>query len=345
MFIPLVLIGLIACKKDPPPDNTGAYDSGMIVLNEGLFQQNNASLSFYSPTENKSYQQVFLAENQRGLGDTANDFEKYTLNGKEYIIIAVDVSSQIEIVDANTLVSVAQIPVFNGAIGREPRRVKVYSDKAFTCNYDGTVSVLDLNTNTIVQTIMVGDNPDGLTTIGNKLYVSNSGGLNYPVYDSTITIINMDDNSIIGTIETRINSSQMLVDNQGDIYLLSTGNYSDIQPALLRIDSQSNQVVQTFNLPITAMAMNGDWLYYYQSTDKSIRRINTLDETLEATVFIDCSTYETFYKMIIDAETGNIYGVDAKGYVNSSVISAYNSAGLYQYEFTAGINANDIIFN
>lgn len=338
---------LLSCQKDPPlePDTTEQFDNGLIILNEGLFQQNNASLSFYSLSEETTYHQVFNSENGRGLGDTANDFEKFSIGGIEYIIIAVDVSSQIEIIEANTMKSVSQIPIFNGANGREPRRVKVYQENAFVCNYDGTVSVIDLGSNSIVKTLTVGTNPDGMSIVGNRLYVSNSGGLSYPNYDSTITIIDMDLQEVIGSINTRINSTQMITDSEGDIYLLSTGNYADIDPALLRIDTQLDSVVEIFNLPLSTMTFYNDWIYYYDQNSSSIKGLNTIDEIIDPTVIIDCSGFETLYKIQMNPANGDIYCIDAKGYVNSSIISCYDLAGNFKYEFTAGLNASKIIFN
>ena len=286
-----------------------------------------------------------MTENERGLGDTGNDFEKYAIAGTEYIIIAVDISSQVEIVEANTLKSVAQIPLFDETNAREPRRIEVYGTKAFICNFDGTVSVIDLISKSLINTISVGANPDGMIQLGNKLYVSNSGGLNYPVYDSTITIINMDNNSVIETFETRINSSSMIVDSQNEIYLLSNGNYADVDPALVRINTSTNQVVQTFDIPIGSMTKAGDLIYYYDMDAKAVKRFDTSAEITDENVVIDCIDYETFFGLQFDPNLNLIFCFDANGYVNSSTVRAYNTSGILQFEFTAELNAKGIIYN
>ena len=349
-YLMLVIIMVaVACKKDDPPlppeEIVGPYENGLVILNEGLFQQNNASLSFYSFANQQSYTQAFVAANGRGLGDTANDFVKYTLNGVDYIIIAVDISSQIEIVEAATLKSVAQIPLFNGTQAREPRRIKVYNDKAFICNFDGTVVVVDLVNYSVLQTISVGANPDGLASVGHKLFVSNSGGLNYPVYNSTVTVINMDNYSVLDNFETRINSTSMIVDAQNEIYLLSAGNYGSITPALVRINSSTHAVVQNFDIPIGAMTQIADWIYYYDQNQKGIFRLNSTSEILENILVIDCSGYETFFGIQYIAANHLIYCVDAKGYVNTAVIKAYDTSGNFQYQFTAELNPKNIIYN
>lgn len=344
----ILLVCLNGCKKDDrplPPSAPDKYENGLVVLNEGLFQQNNSSLCFYSFDDNQIYTQSFFAENGRGLGDTANDFEKYTLNGIEYIIIVVDISSQIEIVEANTLMSVAQIPLFDGTSAREPRRVEVFGSTAFVCSFDGTVTAIDLNTNSIIKTISVGANPDGMVQSGSKLFVSNSGGLNFPVYDSTITVIDMITGQVLETIETRINSSQMVIDSQNEIYLLSNGNYGSIEPALLRIDASSHTVISETIWSARAMTEVGDWLYYYDESLEKVKRYNMLTEAFEPIEILDCSSFETFVGMQFVPELNLLFCFDANGYVNSSTVRCYNPSGIFQYEFTAELNAKKIIYN
>lgn len=337
-----------SCKKDdppPPPASPGKYENGLLILNEGLFQQNNASLSYYDLESQQVFTQTFQTENGRGLGDTANDFEKYVLNGKAYILIAVDISSQLEVVEANTLKSVAQIPVFDGTTARHPRRIEIYGTTAFVCNFDGTVSVVDLVTNSIVNTLQTGANPDGMVQVGSNLFVSNSGGLNYPVYDSTMTVIDMNTLTITDTIQTRINSSTLVVDSQQEIYLLSAGNYGSQGPALLRISSVGKTVLQEFNEPITAMTAAGDWLYYYDSDAQAVRRFNLLTETFEGIDRMDGTGFETFFAIQYVPELDLIFCFDAKGYVNSSLVHAYSTSGVFQYSFAAELNAKKVIYN
>ncbi|MBK7128213.1 MAG: hypothetical protein IPM74_12705 [Crocinitomicaceae bacterium] len=344
----LCLVLLSACKKDDPPlppESPDKYEHGYVVLNEGLYQQNNASLSFYSLDDNTVYTQCFYTENNRGLGDTGNDMVSYILNDTAYILIAVDVSSQIEIVEANTLKSVAQIPLFNGSVAREPRHVKVYGESAFVCNFDGTVTVINLENYTITHTLNCGSNPDAMVQSGNQLFIANSGGLNFPVYDSTVTVIDMDTKTVVNTIESRINCTQMLADSENEIYLLSNGNYGSISPAIVRISAATHSLIDITEMPISQITSAGDWMYYYDTNVQEVRRMNLLTENFEGITFIDCSTYETFAGIEYDPVSNLIFCFDAKGYVNSSVVKVYNASGIFQYEFQAELNAKKIVTN
>jgi YVTN family beta-propeller protein len=348
IYLLLSLTLFAACKKDDkptPPDESDNYANGLVLLNEGLYQQNNASLSFYSFENNQVYTQAFFTENGRGLGDTANDFEKYTLDGKDYIIIAVDISSQIEIIEAKTLRSVAQIPLFDGSSAREPRRICVHDYAAYVCSFDGTVSVIDLLTYEVVKTIQVGANPDGMVQVGNELFVSNSGGLNFPVYDSTISVIDLSKREVTHTIDARINCTKMIVDSENEIYVLSNGNYGSVESALIRIDAESYTVIDETEWSVSSMTQGGDWIYYYDDDAEAVRKFNMLTEEFEAGNLIDCSSFQTFSGLQFVPELNLLFCFDANGYVNASIIRAYNLSGVLQYEFSSELNTKKIIFN
>jgi DNA-binding beta-propeller fold protein YncE len=338
-----VLLFIASCKKPEPPSVPEKYENGILVLNEGLFEQNNASMTFYDGAE--AFQLVFKSENGRGLGDTANDFDTYSLLGKEYIIVAVNLSSQIEIIERKTLQVVAQIPLFDGVNARQPRDIAIYGTRAYVCNFDGTVAVIDLISYTIIDLIEVGANPDGLAIVGDYLYVSNSGGLDYPVYDSTMSVINLSTLSLVETFETRINSTQMIVDEQGEIYLLSNGNYTDIPSALLRIDPTTNSVIQTVEMQMTSMEYTHNGFYFYNEDEQAVYFYNTVTEAVNPMPFLSVADYETFHGIIYDAENERLFCVDANGYVNSSTVNTYTLSGEFLFEFKAGLLATDMIFN
>ena len=92
-YLSLLLFFLIACDdlEDKPslvPGESGdVYETGtaeMYILSEGLFNQNNSSLARYSFNQQKRTSNYFSANNQRGLGDTANDMAIY--GNKIYIV-------------------------------------------------------------------------------------------------------------------------------------------------------------------------------------------------------------------------------------------------------------------
>ena len=313
-------------------------------MNEGLFQQNNATLSYYDLDSSKAKLNQFAIINGRGLGDTANDMIEYTYLGKSYIAIAVDVSSQIEIIDALTLKSIKQIPIFNGSASREPRSVVYHNTYLYSINFDGTVSKIDLSTQTVISQVNCGLNPENAEVIDDKMYVVNSGGLNYPIYDNTITVIDLSSFTVTSTIDTDINCSSILKDSQNELYTISRGDYSTIQPQLLRINPTTNSTIESFNLNLTSMTFFNDNIYYFDSSDQGIHIFDTNSETTSSSILIDCSSFETFYGLYINKLEQLIYLIDANGYTNSSIIRCYTITGTFKYEFTGGLNTGQLLF-
>lgn len=76
---PAELVNVIDLEDKPsivPESNGDVFETGtaeMYILSEGLFNQNNSSLARYSFNRQRCTNNYFSANNQRGLGDTAND--------------------------------------------------------------------------------------------------------------------------------------------------------------------------------------------------------------------------------------------------------------------------------
>jgi len=331
-------------KPQPQEENTTNYVNGFFSLNEGLFQQNNASLSFYSFATQKMYQQVFSAVNGRGLGDTANDMIQFSFEGKLYYAIAVNVSSQVEIIDGITMQSVAQIGLFNNGIGREPRSLQYSNGIIYSINFDGTVSLIDMQTLQESKTLQVGQNPESSLIYQNKLYVANTGGLNFPNYDSTISVIDLQNNELLTEFTTDINGSELIADSEGDGYFISRGNYSTISPKLVKLDLNTYEVKNDFDINIITLAYANNIIYYYDDKADAIFKFNTLTEEKLPEVFIDCSSMKNVYKIRVNIDQQLIYIVDANSYVNSSIIMTYDMAGNFQTEVISGLNSNSLLF-
>lgn len=336
----------MSCIKEPePPISAGQYDNGLIILCEGLFNANNSSLAYYDLETGEVFNNVFLAENGRGLGDTANDMIMYEKDGQKYIIICVDVSSQVEILNASTLKSVAQIPMFDGTNAREPRRVTVNDDvtKAYIANFDGTVAIIDLNTYEVLKFIEVGDNPDAIVYLNDRIYVPNSGGLNFPIYDSTISVIDAISEEVVDTYPCPINSVSLVVNDADFIYLRSNGNYSDIDPSFLKINALTGEEIFKWDVNYSSFQIVDENLYFYDSDADQVRRLNMITDAVDETYSVSLDVIETFGGFHYDPQTEITYLFDLKGYTSISEIFIMDYTGSQIGVFEVGLNANTII--
>lgn len=132
--------------------------------------------------------------------------------------IAVYGSSIIEVTDLSGK-SIKQIKSSGDAL--LPRFFTANEGKVYVSLYDGYVARLDTASLEIEQKVKVGRNPEQLVVANNKLYVANSGGLDYntPVgYDKTVSVIDLASFQETKKIEVVTNPVNLVTDSQGDVY-------------------------------------------------------------------------------------------------------------------------------
>jgi YVTN family beta-propeller protein len=336
---------LFACDKDDnQPTVTETLDNGILVLCEGLFQQNNSSLSWIDLSNETVNTDFFTSQNGRFLGDTGNDMKVY--GSKIYII--VNNSNTVEVINKKDGKSIKQISMTNGAAAKQPRSITFYNGKAFVTCYDGFVDVIDTTSLTISQRIPVGSNPEGLAISNGKLFVSNSGGLNYPAVDSTVSIIDLASYTELDRIVVGKNPGAIQVDSEGDVYVITRGNYGTIPSRMVRINSQTNAVEQTFSFDASGMALMQDYFlisfYNYSTQTSEIRLFNTLSETLANSNFISTSGLTTLYGIQYNPVSDKIYCLDAMNYTNSGYVRQYTSSGVFEKSYHVGLNPSKLVF-
>ncbi|MBW6479565.1 MAG: YncE family protein [Bacteroidales bacterium] len=346
LFILLPVFAIfISCEKEPEaPDNSDDITlsgKGIYVLNEGLFNMNNSTLTWYDFETEQEVTDWFETQNDRKLGDTGNDLKIY--GGKVYIMMSG--SSQVEVLNASNGKSLMQIPFFDGEIPRQPRSVAFLHNKAFVCSFDGTVAVIDTTSLQIEKYISVGRNPDGITTSNNKIYVANSGGLDFPNYDNTVSVIHFDTMEETKKITVGSNPYTLETDENGNVYVISRGNYDDEGMFLHIIDSQSDELIHTFT-DFQAMnftlGKNLAYVYHIDWMSGGIASIMAIDLETRAVVsenFINDDTeIESIYGIYADKTTGEVFISDAKGFVSTGMVYCFDSNGNKKYSFPTGLN-------
>ena len=125
---------------------------------------------------------------QAGLGDTGNDMIIY--GSKLYVVM--NGTSQVTVINASTGSLIRRIDFVDGANPKSPRYATAARGRVFVTSYDNTVSVIDTSSLSIVGSVTVGANPDGIAATNNYLYVANSGSYNFPDVDSTVSVIDIN---------------------------------------------------------------------------------------------------------------------------------------------------------
>lgn len=346
----LVSMTLFSCTKEPEPDveppaETTTIVTGVYVLNEGLFNANNASLTRFNFEDSTVEKSCFYNANNRGLGDTGSDLAIY--GAKMYIV--VNVSSQVEVVNATTCKSLKQIPFFDGNKPRQPRKVAFYGSYAFVCSFDGTVAVIDTSSLEVTKFITVGRNPDGIAAAYGKIWVSNSGGLNFPNYEDTISVIDPVSLTEEKKITAGPNPYTILPDNYGEMYLISRGNYDDLKSRLQILDVATGALKHTFmDFEALSFTIAGDtaWVYNYDwaSQSSSILMLNVKTEEIITNNFItDGTPIKTVYGIKADPISKLVYITDALDFGSNGKVYAFDYEGRLKFEFGAGISPANVV--
>ena len=343
----VAVVALTGCEKpepspEPEPVNPSeAAASGVYVLCEGLYQMNNATLTFYNYLTGNIDNNYFLTTNGRGLGDTGNDLKAY--GSKMYCI--VNISETVEIMELKSAKSLKQISLS----GKQPRRVAFADGYAYVCCFDGDVVKIDTATMTVTATAQAGSNPDGICAANGKLYVANSGGLNYPNYGNTVSVFDLATFTRIKDIPVVINPTRIAADSQGDVYVVSNGNYGSVPMTFQRIDSQIDEVVQTFDFAVTNFAICDNLCYFYHydyATEQcSVKVMDVMTEQIVNEHFItDGTELHTPYGIAVNPENGDVYLTDAYQYTTNGDVYCFSSNGQKKFQFETGLNPNNMIF-
>lgn len=347
-WVILISLFLGACKKPKPIEYAipPELHNGFLTLNEGLFQQNNATLTWYSIDEKKTYPTIFEKINGLGLGDTGNDLQVY--GNKIYIV--VNNSNILHILDKKTGKLIKQVPLSNNNSGSSPRHIDFGGAYAYICAFDGTIFQLDTSTLTIQQKVIVGTNPEDIELIGNYLFVSNSGGLNYPVMDSTISVFNLNNLHEIKRIVVGKNPGQLIQDAFGNLWVSVNGDASLNEGKLTKIRVQDLTKELDVNLNCSNIAV-GNGIFYissynYSTLKSSVITFDPQTASVSNTSFIDGAQFETIYGIQYLNAGGQalILINDAKSYIHDGSVSAFDLNGQFLFSYTSGLNPNTSIF-
>lgn len=361
IFLALALLTLVSCRKDEMiflsdssqvsiPVSTNKF-SGFYLLNEGNMGMNRASIDLFEYHNGTYTRDIFSERNPnitKELGDVGNDIKIY--GTKAYATI--NVSNFIEVFDVETGKHIKQIHVPNC------RYLAFKDGKAYVSSYAGKVEInpnaergfvaeIDTLSLEVTRRVTVGYQPEEMVIKGNKLYVANSGGYRVPNYDTTVSVIDIPSFTETKKIDVAINLHRMQIDKTGDIYVSSRGDYYSIEPNLYVIDSNTDQVKQKLDIPVSNMTMDDDKLYYYATSYKhntggnnvSYGILNTLTKQVITDNIITDGTEKQIqipYGIAVNPETKEIFMTDAQDYIGTGFVYCFSPKGKLKWKTTGG---------
>lgn len=178
-----------------------------------------------------------------GLGNNPNDI----VRDGNFLFVVNSVSQDLNVLEINDDFSITAVEVVD--LGREinasPEFAAMDEDHLlYITNMNlNNVSVYDTRRREMLETIPVGLSPMDILIFDGKAYVCNSGFRmsDYGYDPGAVSIIDLDDRSTV-TVNVPLNPQYLAQDYNGQIHVICTGNYADVEGNIAVIDPSSDEV-------------------------------------------------------------------------------------------------------
>ncbi len=336
-------------NKDQPDEKD--YTHGIYIINEGSFQSNNGSISYFDPVAEHITNGIFEAANGRALGDVVQSF---AVVGDTTGVIVVNGSAKLEFVDLKTFKSIAE-PV---AVVYPRYFMQVSTDRGFLTagNMQGYVYQFNLRTFEILDSIEVGKGPEVMVELYNMVYIANSGGWGI---DSTIYVIHAPSLNYSDTIYVGKAPVDLAFDDSENLWVYCKGQaiynwdppydlISETDALLQKIDIIQSTIIwqaavgkagdYTATPPRMAASPGGDIIYYLRPD--GVYQIHSGNPEIAETPLIAGS----FYGLDVNPDDGNIYVFESI-FTGNGTMKVFTSDGTPVGEGTVGIAPNGAVFH
>lgn len=336
-----------SCKKEEPKIYD-TYLNGAFITNEGSWGSSNASLSFFDSEKEEVLNDVFYSVNERVIGDL---LQSATIYGNKIFMIVnssnkIEVASYINMEEIATVEDLSgprymtvynhkgyvtqwgnggQVKVLNLSdysiettidVGTGPEQIVEAGGYLFVANageygVDSVLSVIDPSTNTVVKSIVVGDNPMEMVIDANDdLWVLCYG---YTQYDENWAVVSQTPSKLVKVdVATQEKVSEL--------------------------------AISTFKHPMN-LDISADKETIYYGGDYSFQGIYAVDITatqLDSVALIDET--KTFYGFNVNPTTGDIYALEAPTFTEGGTLYIYSSSGSLKDSYTVGIGPKSVVF-
>lgn len=368
LLLPILLVAaaLAGCREDevvvpaeyePIPDAPAADTDirGFYLVNEGNMGSNKCTLDYYDYLTGVYARNIYAERNPnviKELGDVGNDIGIY--GSKLYVV--VNCSHKVEVLDARSGVRIGQVDIPNC------RYVRFHRGKAYVSSYVGPVQLgadapkgavyqVDTLSLAITGQVTVGYQPEEMETVGDNMYVANSGGYRAPEYDNTVSVIDLAGMRQVEMIPVGINLHRLKKDRYDRLWVTSRGDRLSRPSRLYVMDripgTDRMKVTDTLPVACSNMAIHGNLLYFYAAEWSDLTGSNTISygiidirtKEVVSTNFITDGTEREIampYGIAVHPETGDIYLTDAKNYVSSGTLYCFDSQGRKKWSVRTG---------
>ncbi len=342
----LIILSLIvvACSKEDvdPKEPLGAYENGILISNEGPFQNGTGTVSFISEDLEMVENAIYNAVNNEDLGNIVQSIG-FT-DSKAYVI--ANNSNKITVVNRYTF---KKETIIETGLSN-PRYFVSANGKGYVTNWGDTaddtddfVAVINLTTNTVESSIAVELGPEEIVAQSNDIYVAHEGAFGQ---NNKVSVIDNTD-AVTSVITVGDVPNALQFDATGNLWVLSGGKPSftgeETAGSLSRINTATNEVVAQFDFQSTEhpnhLSYDGTNVYYSLAGAVYSMSTSALELPTEA-------SFEGLNIYAMAIKDGKLYTTDAGDFASIGNLSIYDLNTKEELKAIAvGIIPGGIYFN
>ena len=346
--IAVASLAAVSCSFDDDDDSDPVVDPstvGVYILNSGKWGSNNSELTHYDPVSGTVSTNVFEIANGKKMGDTGNDMLIY--GSKLYI--AMNGSAVVFVTDLKGNI-LGEVVAKGEGPNWVPRQMTAANGKVYVTYADGYVGAID-TTSFAIKTAAVGPYPEGIACVNGKLYVAITDGNNYPNYENKVQVLDPASLVVKKEIEVSYNPQTFHYAGNGQMYLVTWGNYAEIPAKLQKIDLTTDKVTDIDGITPTNMVLgNADKGYImstvYDENWNSVTKFFIFDIATDSIdgELVSPQLVPNGYSLAVDPISGNIY-IGTSDYINNGDMYIVSAAGEVLKKFDTGaINPYKVCF-
>jgi len=347
----IIILILSSCSEPTNHQITNLPDSivnGCYILCEGLFGQNNSTLSVIDFDNDKIYNNYFFQKNNEKIGDTGNDI---LVNGDTSFII---VSTNNKIIAFNTR-TCSLIKTINSEKLNTPRKIAKLNDSllAITNLKGNSITFLNLkNLKVSEKELITGPAPEGIAISNDYIFVANSGYGDYlsNEYDAGTIYVFDKNTSTLKTKFINLPNVIQLIYNESENKLYARYNnlpsLKDSLGGIVEFDVNTLKEIRRWKIRVYYFTLDKSLNIIYYLNDYGVGYIDLKNGFLERNFIKNSNPNEIWYSIFYDNNKDNLFITNAKNYQSKGEILIYKLKDSIQIpiKYNAGLNPSTIVF-
>ncbi|MCX7697682.1 MAG: DUF5074 domain-containing protein [Bacteroidales bacterium] len=342
IFLALISFLVYACSPDnfsevdTQPSSPVSSPRGLFVINEGLFNQGNAEITYIDEKTGEVKHNFFQSVNGYSPGDILMD----AIMANEEIYLSVNNSNRIYVLDRSWKVK-TQINI------TQPRYLLPGKKYVYVSSlYRPFLYLIDINKKKLVDSMYASRPLEQLMWVNGFIWGIHWSSLASSLPNRYIMIIDSSAKKVVDSIEVGKEPNSMVQDKEGNIWVLCSGGYlQEEPPTLWKINpitrqpqkimefNQGNDYPSSLNISATR-----DTLFFINKNIYCFSIQNLSSHLVYA------SGIDILYSLWLDPDRRTWWVCNVKDYVHQGEIMEINAEGQVLKKFPAGTIPRKILF-